>query len=123
MQAVAKVSHFNEIIDVENRKKLFLSFLFIIMFADFTPHKLPSASHKWLVYNHYPLVHHFFCAIIVLKVKHRRKLFMRLSRFYKLSLPPPCTLDCGWGPLRPILFHCIPAKVSNKVIIDEIYSN
>ena len=42
---------------------------------------------------------------------------MRLSRFYKLSLPPPCTLDGGWSPLRSILFHCIPAKVStNKTV-------
>ena len=37
---------------------------------------------------------------------------MRLSRFYKLSLPPPCTLGSCRSPLRSILFHCIPTKVS-----------
>ena len=115
-QTMKTFLHFNEIIEVENCNKLFIVKL-IIMFADFTPHKLPSASYQWFIYNHYPLVHHFFCTIIVLKVKHRRKLFMRLSRFYKLSLPPPCTLDSCRSPLRSILFHCIPTKVSTKKIV------
>ena len=115
-QTMKTILHFNEIIEVENCNKLFIVKL-IIMFADFTPHKLPSASYQWFIYNHYPLVHHFFCTIIVLKVKHRRKLFMRLSRFYKLSLPPPCTLDSCRSPLRSILFHCIPTKVSTNKII------
>ena len=48
----------------------FFIFELIILFADLTPNKLPTTSHKWIVYNHSPAISHFLCSIIVHKVKH-----------------------------------------------------